>query len=176
MQIYLQELKYRQGEAVDYSFDEDLSSKFSDFPDGGTFRLIMTASLNGDKIVVKGTLEVSTTATCSRCLEIFNQRFTTDFTELFTVNRHNPVESNRQREALETANMLTVSGDYFYLDEYIRQLIILGQEYNPLCTHGCRGICAGCGVDLNKSTCFCSSEKITTDLRLMKLKELNKER
>ncbi len=176
MQIYLPELKQKQGEAVDFSFEEDLSSLFSDFPDGGTFKLTMSASLNDDKLVVNGTLEVSTTATCSRCLENYNQCFTTDFTEFFTVLKNAPVESNRQSEALETANVLTVSGDYLYLDEYIRQLIILGQEYNPICASDCKGLCAGCGEDLNKSNCRCSSEKEIIDLRLLKLKELTQER
>ncbi len=176
MQIYLPELKHKQGEAVDFSFEESLSSSFSDFPDGGTLRLVMSASLNGEQLVVNGSLEVSTTATCSRCLEAFDQRFKTDFTELFTVLKHAPVESNRRSETLETANMLTVSGDYLYLDEYIRQLIILGQEYSPICAPDCKGLCAGCGEDLNQSVCRCSSEKENIDLRLMKLKELNQER
>ena len=176
MQIYLPELRQKQGEVVDFSFEEDLLSSFSDFPDGVTLKLVLSASLSDDKLVVNGSLEVSTTTACSRCLETFNQCFTTDFTELFTVLKNAPVESNRQSEALETANMLTVSGDYLYLDEYIRQLIIIGQEYNPICAPDCRGLCAGCGEDLNKSTCRCSSEKENIDLRLIKLKELNQER
>ncbi|MBM4235590.1 MAG: DUF177 domain-containing protein [Firmicutes bacterium] len=175
MQIYLPELSQKQGKAVDFRFEEDLLSSFSEFLDGGTFKLVMSASLNDDQLVVNGSLEVSTTATCSRCLESFNQCFTTDFTELFTVLKNAPVESNRQIEALETANTLNVSGDYLYLDEYIRQLIILGQEYNPICALDCRGLCAGCGEDLNKSTCRCCSEKENIDLRFIKLKELNQE-
>jgi uncharacterized protein len=176
MQIYLPELKHRQGEAVDFGFEESLSSSFSDFPDGGTLKLVMSASLSGEQLVVNGSLEVSTTATCSRCLEVFNQHFKTDFTELFTVLKHAPVENNRRSEALETANMLTVSGDYLYLDEYIRQLIILSQEYNPVCAPDCKGLCAGCGEDLNKSVCRCSRENESIDLRLIKLKEINQER
>jgi uncharacterized protein len=176
MQIYLPELKHKQGEAVDFSFEDSLSSSFSDFPGGGTFKLFISASLSGEQLVINGFLEVSTSAACSRCLENFNQFFKTDFTEFFTVLKHAPVEGNQRSEALETANMLTVSGDYLYLDEYVRQLIILGQEYNPICAPDCKGLCAGCGEDLNKTPCRCSSDKENIDLRLMKLKELNQER
>ncbi len=176
MQIYLPELKQKQGEVVDFSFDEELSSSLTDLSTAGTLKLVVSLSLNDDKLVVNGSLEVSTTAACSRCLETFNQRFTTDFSELFTILKNAPVVSNRQSEALETANMLTVSGDYLYLDEYVRQLIILGQEYNPICSPGCKGLCAGCGEDLNKTACRCSNEKGNIDLRFIKLKELNQER
>ena len=176
MQIYLPELKQKQGEVVDFYFEEELSSSLTDLSAAGTLKLVVSLSLNDDKLVVNGSLEVSTTAACSRCLETFNQRFTTDFSELFTVLKNAPAVSNRKNEALETANMLTVSGDYLYLDEYIRQLIILGQEYNPICAPDCKGLCAGCGEDLNKFTCRCNSEKENIDLRFMKLKELNQER
>ncbi len=171
MQIYLPELMLKQGEAVDYSFVEDLAVCFDDFPEGGNLELSLAASLSGDQVVINGCLAVSTSAICSRCLEPFNQVFKTAFNEAFTILKISSVEKNRDAQAVETANKLTVSGDYLYLDEYIRQLIILAQEYNPLCNPGCKGICAGCGQDLNKSSCRCSNSQIK-DVRLLKLKEL----
>ncbi|MCJ7806403.1 MAG: DUF177 domain-containing protein, partial [Clostridia bacterium] len=91
----------------------------------------------------------------------------------FTVVNEMQVEATTDIIASETANMLTVTGNYLYLDEYIRQLIILAQDYSPLCKVACRGICAGCGTDLNKSTCRCSKDQNLIDVRLLKLKELN---
>ncbi len=172
MQIYVPELKQKQGEAVGYCFEEDLASKLSEFPEGGRLKLFISASLNGDQLLVNGTLEGFTAASCSRCLENFEQHFTTEFTEIFTVLKNAPVESNRLSESLETANLLSVSGDYLYLDEYARQLIVLAQEYKPICTPECKGLCYGCGEDLNKTCCRCSSETENIDLRLLKLKEL----
>ncbi|NLA05033.1 MAG: DUF177 domain-containing protein, partial [Firmicutes bacterium] len=43
--------------------------------------------------------------------------------------------------------------------------------YNPLCKPDCRGLCPGCGVDLNETTCSCEDES-RIDLRWQKLKEL----
>jgi uncharacterized protein len=172
MKIYLPELKLKQGEAVDYRFEEDLSACFDDFTEGGKLDLSLTAFISGDQVMVNGTLEVSTLAVCSRCLEQFSQYFKTDFSESFTILKTLPAETNSFNEAVEAANMLTISGDYLYLDEYIRQLIILAQEYNPVCDPGCKGLCAGCGQDLNKSSCRCNSDFASQDVRFLKLKEL----
>lgn len=168
------ELKQKQGMALDCRFNEDLASCYADFPDGGNLNLVLSASLSGDKVMIKGSLEVSTASVCSRCLEQFEQYFKSDFTESFTVLKYTAPENNRPSEAVEAANMLTVSGDYLYLDEYIRQLIILAQAYNPICNPGCKGICAGCGEDLNRSFCRCNSNPGSQDMRLIKLKELYK--
>jgi uncharacterized protein len=173
MYIYLPEVRLKSGEAVDYSFEEKLSDCFDDFKDSGSLILLISASSIGDKVVVTGSLEVSTLTICSRCLEQFEHSFITDFKEAFTVLKTAPFEDTPDFLAAEAANMLTVSGDYLYIDEYIRQLIILAQEYSPLCKPECRGICAGCGADLNKADCLCGKDDNLIDTRLLKLKELN---
>lgn len=173
MHIYLPEIRSKPGEAVDYSFEEKLSDCFDDFWDGGALKLLISASSSGDKVIITGSLEVSALAVCSRCLEQFEHHFKTDFTEAFTILKIIPIDSSPEMLAAETANMLTVTGDYLYIDEYIRQLIILAQDYSPLCSSDCKGICASCGADLNKETCQCIKKDHVIDARLMKLKELN---
>ncbi len=172
MHIYLPEVKLKGGEAVDFSFEEKLSDCFDDFSEVGNLSLLISVSCSGDKVVVSGKLEASVEAVCSRCLEKFAHIFETDFTEAFTVVKKAPTDDSPNILADETANMLTVTGDYLYLDEYIRQLIILAQDYNPLCKADCQGICAGCGADLNNSFCRCSKDDSQIDIRLLKLKEL----
>lgn len=43
------------------------------------------------------------------------------------------------------------------LNDDIRQEIILAYPIKPLCKDDCRGICLGCGRDLNKDNCSCNS-------------------
>ena len=116
-------------------------------------------------------MNVSPTS-CCRCLRPFQQELDSDINELFTVSPLPDKKSSPEELAVETANRLTVSGDYLYLDEYIRQLFILSQVYNPLCKPDCRGLCAGCGADLNEAACSCEDEA-RIDLRLLKLKEFH---
>lgn len=172
MHIYLPEVKQNKGEALDYLFKENLSESFDDFSEGGTLTLQVSVSASADKVLINGSFNATIEVVCSRCLESFEHRLKADFTEAFDVLREVPPGSTPDSLAEETANMYTVAGDYLYLDEYIRQLIILAQEYSPLCKPDCKGICAGCGTDLNNSSCSCNMDDEVVDIRLLKLKEL----
>jgi uncharacterized protein len=173
MHIYLPEIRAKSGHAIDYVFEENLSGCYDDFTEGGKFRLIISAALSGDKVIISGNLDISASAICSRCLEPFEYHYSYDINEAFTVLKVPSGEKAAQMLAAETANLLTVTGDYLYLDEYIRQIIILAQDYRMLCNPDCKGICAGCGTDLNKSSCLCSKDNHLVDARLLKLKEIN---
>lgn len=159
------------GELVRFNFEKTLEDFFDDLDEHGTVHLDIGAALSGEEIYVDGTLEVSSKAVCSRCLVSFDYTFRTDFKEAFTLLKGPPVEESPKRLAEDTANRLTVTGDYLYISEYIRQLIVLAQEYSPLCKTDCKGICAGCGADLNQSACSCSSDHSNIDARLLKLKD-----
>ena len=172
MHIYIPELKLKNGKAIDYQFAGQLEQIYDDFSAGGTLDLKLSASSSGDKVLVSGSLAVAMEADCSRCLERFTNHFRSEFREAFTILRGYSEDESPAEQAVETANMLTVSGDYLYLDEYIRQLIILAQEYNPTCKPDCRGLCPRCGADLNKGNCSCNLEDHQIDARLLKLKEI----
>ena len=57
------------------------------------------------------------------------------------------------------------------LSDIVRQAIILAVGMKPLCSEDCRGLCPDCGVNLNKQSCRCASEKI--DPRWEGLKKLH---
>ncbi len=173
MRIFLPEVKQKKGEACKYRFQ----GKIKDYLDTGTddesnFTLAVTVRISGDKIMVEGDFKAEIEVDCSRCLQPFMQQINTDFNEVFTVTPLLDKKSSPEDLALETANQLTVSGDYLYLNEYVRQLFILCQEYKPLCKPDCRGICARCGADLNRAACSCENEA-QIDLRLLKLKDFH---
>lgn len=73
--------------------------------------------------------------------------------------------------------------DVFEIDEYIVDLLKIIEStlsYNmpqkTLCKEECKGICSGCGVDLNTEICKCedSIDNYDIDPRFAKLKELLK--
>ena len=172
VQIYIPDLRQKNQENVSYSFETELSQVVEDFPAGAKLKLSVNASVSGDKILIKGCFQVKTGEECSRCLELFVNLVEADFSEVFTVLK-NYSEENRDFLASETANDFNVTGDYLYLDEYIRQQIILNQVLSPVCKPGCKGLCPACGADLNKAPCSCSRDNKIIDVRLLKLKDLS---
>lgn len=173
MRIYLPEVKQKKGEALKYRFRGKIKDYFdAGLDDESSFDLSIAVRSSGDKIIVSGDFQARVGVSCCRCLKPFEQQINSDFNEAFTVTLFPDKKSSPDELALETANQLTVSGDYLYLNEYVRQLFILCQVYNPLCKPDCRGLCAGCGADLNQAACSCE-DKAQIDLRLLKLKDFH---
>ncbi len=172
VKIYIPDLKQKNQETANYNFDTELSQIIKDYPAGSMLKLSVSASASGDKIMIKGCFQVTSGEECSRCLEPFVNVVEAGFSEVFTVLKSYS-EKNRDSLASETANDLTVTGDYLYLDEYIRQQIILAQNLSPVCKTDCKGLCPECGADLNKAPCSCSRDKKIIDVRLLKLKDLS---
>lgn len=74
-----------------------------------------------------------------------------------------------QDEELESEGYVVVEGSRFDLGDEIRAALLLDSELAVLCSEDCRGICPGCGADLNVADCVCAP---TVDPRLAKLSEL----
>ena len=55
------------------------------------------------------------------------------------------------------------------LDELMREVFLLEMDTKNLCSEDCKGLCPGCGVDLNVESCRCKRE---IDPRLAKLAQL----
>lgn len=174
IRVYLPDVKSKDGKAVNYRLDVPVSD---DFEPGEPKRdksltIDMKIRCSGNKVLVEGILEGSVNKNCSRCLKVFRKDFKTPFSEAFTF-----LENFAEREGVEAlseeaANNLTITGEYLYLDEYFRQLYILGQEITSLCSPDCKGLCSTCGVNLNLENCRCQGED-SIDQRLLKLKEFN---
>jgi uncharacterized protein len=172
VRIYLPDVRQKKGEPVHFRFEGRIPEHFSlSQPWNGSLCLDLDARIGADKIVVSGSFEAVIDAECSRCLQPFRQKFKSDFQEAFTMRPATAESEDPETLAAEAANELTVTGDYLYLEEYIRQVFVLAQVYNPLCNPDCQGICAGCGADLNSSACRCAAAPEPDD-RLAKLKEL----
>lgn len=172
MRIDVAEVKYADGEALEYKFEESLSDLYEDFPLGGILLLTVRVSYSGDQLFVEGHLEVQSPCVCARCLVSFTGKTKTDFTETFTTTSlHGDEEEGPLSE--QAANHLRVKGDYLYLNEYVRQLIILAQDHSPVCKKDCQGLCVKCGINLNEDSCQCLIGDDDVDVRLLKLKEFN---
>lgn len=55
------------------------------------------------------------------------------------------------------------------LDEYILMEVASSLPMKTLCDENCKGLCSGCGIDLNKESCTCQDDYI--DPRFEQLKD-----
>ncbi len=102
----------------------------------------LRAECVGDELLVRGSLSLDMECLCARCGAWFQKRQTApDFTRAYRL------------AADDAAIDLTPD---------IREDIILSFPSNWLCRDDCRGLCAGCGADLNHEVRRCPGSAALT--------------
>ena len=88
-----------------------------------------------EELVVRGSLSVDLDLLCTRCAEFFSTTVNdSDFLRAYPVSKE---------------------VDSVDISEDMREDILLHIPNFPLCSDGCKGLCAQCGKDLNTDSCSC---------------------
>ena len=109
---------------------------------------------SGRELFFHGRFAGSVEACCSRCLKDFSFKLDRQFEFVLIPD---PAQSARGAEELSRADL----GLSFYSTEEINlaplitEQVMLALPTRPLCSENCRGLCGGCGADLNIEACDC---------------------
>ena len=74
-----------------------------------------------------------------------------------------------ERQSDEDDDIVLLDDDEVDVTELARDAFILDMDTKFLCSEDCKGLCPGCGADLNRESCRC---KKAVDPRLAKLAQL----
>ena len=102
--------------------------------------------------------------TCDRCARPFEREKTVEYETLLAFELAN-------EESGDTV-LLDKDGE-LDLDGLMEEVFLLEMDTKNLCSEDCRGLCPGCGADLNRESCRCKKEP---DPRLAKLAQLLEDR
>jgi uncharacterized protein len=107
-----------------------------------------------DGIKLSGRLQGAVKVLCSRCLQEFvlDLDEVIDFMLLAPLPPDAPEEIDLKSEDLDTEFFDGVTID---VDHIVTEQIFLALPQRPLCHPACKGLCPGCGVDLNLESCRC---------------------
>ncbi|MFH1503780.1 MAG: DUF177 domain-containing protein [Candidatus Omnitrophota bacterium] len=86
------------------------------------------------EIFAEASITICREITCSRCLCRISQTTERNFEKSYIINKLK---------------------DYLHIDSDIREEILLDFPMKVLCCSDCKGICAGCGANLNSESCKC---------------------
>ncbi len=101
-------------------------------------------------------------APCDRCGE--------ESAELIPVDIEHILATEIQNE--DNCNIIPVTENKLNLDELCRADVLLQIPMKHLCSPTCKGLCPGCGKNLNKEACCCKNTVV--DERLSALADLLK--
>jgi uncharacterized protein len=92
---------------------------------------------------------------CARCAEAFEFSLDTPLHFVFV-----PFSGHLAEEDVDAGggDVNTYEGEDVDLSPIVRERLLLSLPTLPLCDADCLGLCARCGVNLNKSACGCTAE------------------
>ena len=85
---------------------------------------------------------------CDRCAKPFSQEKEVSYETLLAT--HLEQEDNDE--------IVLLDGEELDADELLRDVFILAMDSKHLCSEDCKGLCPGCGADLNVEPCRCKRE------------------
>lgn len=151
----------------------------ADLWSGSELRLIEPVSVklkassgHAGQILVRGRITTRLEGECRRCLGRVEIPFAVEPTLVFMPRE----AASEEDEELEEDDGLRLYDDHALeldLGEVVREELILNVPAWPVCRPDCRGLCPQCGVDLNETSCACTTEE--SDSRWAALRALKNE-
>ena len=161
MRLNLREILHVPGASCPFDFEMDLSG----LEFGGAHPFSRPVQVSGtvrnmaDALVLEGEAVTTLDLTCDRCLAAFTREMRVPVSTLLAEVLED--EENDEIVLLEHGEV--------DLDEVFTTALVLGMDTKHVCSEDCRGLCPGCGANLNEEPCRCRRE---VDPRLAALAQL----
>jgi uncharacterized protein len=155
LKVDLGELERRRTLRVEGRFEaNDDLFEGSPFTYREPFQVVVNVAWAGSgELVVRGEVVGTLYQDCRRCLIDVERQIEVDITLLFA-------PSDLLEEDDGETYRLEMGLSEIDLGPYLRDEVVLAVPSFAQCRVDCRGLCAGCGEDLNESECKCSPEGI----------------
>ncbi|MEG0250193.1 MAG: DUF177 domain-containing protein [Peptostreptococcus sp.] len=172
MKLNIDSLYGKEIKSIDFDLSEDVSSiEFS----GIEYNLISPIHLagkvskTGRNCLLEAEVDFAFKASCGRCLADI------EVPVKYNIDAYLMKEDYDESE-FEDIDVFKIDSSDVNLMDIINSTLSFNMPQRLLCSEYCKGICSGCGVDLNTENCKCedSIDVDDVDPRFAKLKELLK--
>ena len=111
-------------------------------------------------LVLEGTARSELDLVCDRCGEEFSREKVVDM---------NYLVAQELEDEENDDEIFLLDGSELDLDEVVTTAFVLAMDTKNLCSDDCKGLCSGCGANLNREPCRCKPD---VDPRLAALAQL----
>jgi uncharacterized protein len=112
----------------------------------------------GETLTLRAHATAEVDETCGRCTRTFRRPL--DVELLVFSDRRGSDDEEMTRELEREGQLVYHDGISLDVTDAVREAIILSLPISPVCRDDCRGLCPGCGVDLNEEPCRCTETKV----------------
>ena len=123
----------------------------------------------GDTFYIHAELTGEFTTPCHKCLESTPYRVSPSFD--LVVQKANPRAEPQPDSGDDDFVRLPAGQNRLELDPYIYENLVVDMPMTITCGEDCRGLCSGCGVNLNRGKCRCTGASDPRWNELRKLKD-----
>lgn len=150
------------GKTLDFQMDENRFRDFlsQDDPDDLGLAHPLDVHLElyrlPDHVRITGSVGGALRASCHRCLKPFEWTLD-EKVDTYLVQAPEGTKEDEEVEidGEEEMDFEFFEGDAIDIDRLVLEQVFLAVPYKLLCSDSCRGICPGCGADLNEEQCKC---------------------
>ncbi len=150
MRLDLKNIIRTPGASLPFSFSLDLS----DLEWNGEKPITRPVEVKGTVRNMAGALvlncQLSTVLdlTCDRCTKPFSREKVVSYETLLA----------SELEGEDSDEIVLLDEEELDADELLRDVFVLAMDSKHLCSEDCKGLCPGCGADLNSEPCRCKKE------------------
>ncbi|MGB9497145.1 MAG: YceD family protein [Dissulfuribacterales bacterium] len=122
--------------------------------------------VDGD-VHLKGKIAALIVLKCDRCLEEYNNKIDASFFYEFVPGQL----TDKENEVTLGSKDMEVSfynGAKIQIGEIFREQILLQIPMRHVCSEDCKGICPGCGAELNREKCRCRKATLENPFSVLK--------
>lgn len=150
MRLDLKNIIRTPGAALPFQFSIDLSDVEwnGEYPVSRPVDAVGTVRNMAGALVLTCQLSTVLDLTCDRCLKRFSEEKTVSYETLLAA----------ELEQEDNDDIVLLEDEELDADELLRDVFILAMDSKHLCSEDCKGLCPGCGVDLNVEQCRCQKE------------------
>lgn len=150
MRLDLKNIIRTPGAALPFQFSMDLSDVEwnGEYPVSRPVDAVGTVRNMAGALVLTCQLSTVLDLTCDRCLKRFSEEKTVSYETLLAA----------ELEQEDNDDIVLLEDEELDADELLRDVFILAMDSKHLCSEDCKGLCPGCGVDLNVEQCRCQKE------------------
>ena len=148
--------------------------------DGGWFPrdvMVPVSSMSGGLTLLRvsetevhatGEFSVTVRVACDRCGRPAQLHLSDDFMYNCVVGKEEPHQHNEVECGDEDVNKLYLEEPIINAGEMLREQVLLAMPLGLHCDPLCKGLCPGCGADLNREKCRCDSTDENSPFAVLK--------
>jgi uncharacterized protein len=120
--------------------------------------VIARIALIVDDIDIHGSVDGQISFECDRCCEVSGKSVKEDFHYILMPKPDSGVTANENPDEDEAPELSYYEGDEIDISALVLEQLVLSIPLKRLCEENCKGVCTGCGANLNAEKCQCRED------------------